>query len=375
MIGRDEAFMRRALELADRARGLTSPNPLVGAVIVAADGDVVGEGFHRAAGSAHGEIEALDAAGDRARGATLYVTLEPCVHHGRTPPCAPRVIASGVVRVVVAAGDPNPRVAGRGIAEMQAAGLSVTTGVLEAEARAQNRAFNTAMRRGRPHVTLKGAITLDGHIADLDGTSQWITSEAARAHAHRLRSEMDAIVVGIQTVLRDDPQLTVRLDAPWPREPYRVVIDSGARTPIDARIVRGPTPARTIVAVGAEAPAARRAALNAVGVTVIESAGGEGRVDLLGVLRWLAEREVRAVLVEGGGELHAGFLDVGLVDRVAIFVAPLVLGGRTAPSLVGGAGRRLKDAVRLGAFDVTRLGPDILLEADVTTAPDSPASN
>jgi diaminohydroxyphosphoribosylaminopyrimidine deaminase/5-amino-6-(5-phosphoribosylamino)uracil reductase len=361
----DVVFMRRALALAERARGLTSPNPMVGALVVDAGGAVAGEGYHRAAGQPHAEVEALDAAGRRAAGGTLYVTLEPCTHHGRTPPCAPRVIASGVRRVVVAIEDANPAVAGRGVAALRDASIEVAVGALAGEATRLNRAFITAMRLGRPHVTLKGAITLDGRIADVDRRSQWITGEAARRHAHRLRSEADAIVVGVETVLEDDPRLTVRLDTPWPREPYRVVVDSRARTPDAAQILSAGTPARTVVAIGAAAAADRVTALRARGVTVASCAGAAGRVDLAALLRWLAEREVRSVLVEGGGEVHAGFLDAGLVDRVAVFVAPLLLGGRTAPSLVGGAGRSLKDAIRLEAFEVTPLGTDLLLEADV----------
>jgi diaminohydroxyphosphoribosylaminopyrimidine deaminase/5-amino-6-(5-phosphoribosylamino)uracil reductase len=365
MSERDQAFMRRALELAARARGLTSPNPIVGAVVVAGD-EIVGEGFHRAAGEPHAEPEALDAAGGRARGGTLYVTLEPCVHHGRTPPCAPRVIASGVRRVVVALGDPDPRVAGRGLEALRAAGIDVTAGVLEDEAAHQNRAFLVAMRTGRPHVTLKGAMTLDGRIADVDGVSRWITGEAARRHAHRLRSESDAIAVGIETVLRDDPWLNVRLATPWPREPYRVVVDSLARTPVDARLIATGTAARAIVAVTDRAPRARVDALAARGATVVPCPAADGRVDVRALLAWLAGREARALLVEGGGEVHAAFLDAGLVDRVAVFVAPLLLGGRAATSLVGGTGRRLKDAIRLGPFEATPLGADVLLEADVT---------
>jgi diaminohydroxyphosphoribosylaminopyrimidine deaminase/5-amino-6-(5-phosphoribosylamino)uracil reductase len=238
--------------------------------------------------------------------------------------------------------------------------------VREAEAHAQNRAFVTAMRLGRPHVTLKGAMTLDGRIADTDRVSQWITSEPARVHAHRIRSEMDAIVVGIETALHDHPRLSVRLPAPWPREPYRVVIDSRARIPLDAPVITGGTPARAVIAVGSAAPTERIAALNARGATVIRCPGAEGRVDLAALLRWFAEREVRAVLVEGGAEVHASFIEAGLVDRIAVFIAPLLLGGRTAPSLVGGAGRKLADALPLDAFEITRFGPDVLLEADVT---------
>jgi diaminohydroxyphosphoribosylaminopyrimidine deaminase / 5-amino-6-(5-phosphoribosylamino)uracil reductase len=361
---RDERYMRRALELAERARGLTSPNPMVGAVVVA-DGEVVGEGFHRAAGQPHAEIEALAASGARASGATMYVTLEPCAHEGRTPACAPRVISAGIRRVVAAVGDPNPLVAGRGFDGLRAAGVSVTVGVLAADAERQNRAFLTAMREGRPHVTLKGAMTLDGKIADTRRVSRWITGEEARRRAHGLRSASDAIVVGVETVLRDDPELTVRIDRAWPREPYRVVLDALARTPVDARLVAAATPARAVVMVGPDAPADRVHALASRGVTVVPCPAADGHVDLRAALAALFSREVRAVLVEGGGEVHMAFLDAGLVDRVAVFVAPLLLGGRSAVALLGGAGRKLEDAVRLGPLDVQRLGPDLLIEADV----------
>jgi diaminohydroxyphosphoribosylaminopyrimidine deaminase/5-amino-6-(5-phosphoribosylamino)uracil reductase len=357
-------FMRRALELAEGGRGLTSPNPMVGAVVVDARGEIVGEGFHRRAGAAHAEIEALAAAGPGAGGSTLYVTLEPCVHHGRTAPCAPAIVAAGVARVVAAVGDPNPLVAGRGFAELRRAGVEVLEGVLGEEAGRQNRVFLTAMRERRPHVTLKAAMTLDGKIADVEGASRWITGAAARRHAHRLRSESDAIVVGVGTVLRDDPELTVRLDAPWPREPWRVVLDTGARTPAGAKLVGAGRPERALIAVG-DAPAGRVAALRAAGATVLGCPTRDGRVDLGALLAELFAREVRAVLVEGGAEVHAAFLDAGLVDRVAVYVAPLVVGGRGAPSPVGGAGRELKSALRLGGFSVTRLDPDVLLEADV----------
>jgi diaminohydroxyphosphoribosylaminopyrimidine deaminase/5-amino-6-(5-phosphoribosylamino)uracil reductase len=363
----DATFMRRALALAERGRGLTSPNPLVGAVVVR-EGQVVGEGAHLRAGGPHAEIEALAAAGAAARGATLYVTLEPCNHHGRTPPCAPAVAAAGLARVVAALSDPNPAVAGGGAGLLRAAGVAVEMGLLAGEAERQNRAWLTAMREGRPHVTLKAAATLDGRIADVHGTSQWITGEAARAHAHRLRADSDAVVVGVTTALRDDPALTVRLPAPWPREPYRVVLDTGARLRPDARLIQAATPARAVVAVGEGAPAERVAALQAAGVTVLRCPERAGGVDPAALLALLFGREVRAVLVEGGAETHAAFLDAGLVDRVALFVAPLVLGGRAAPGVVGGAGRELKNALRLGPLAVTALGDDLLLEADVLRA-------
>ena len=360
----DETFMRRALELADRASGLTSPNPLVGAVLVR-EGEVVGEGFHREAGEAHAEIAALAAAGERARGATLFVTLEPCAHWGRTPPCAPQVVASGVRRVVAALSDPNPYVAGRGLTILREAGVEVVVGLLADEAQRQNRAFLTAMRRGRPHVTLKIAMTLDGKIADRDGVSRWITGTEARAEAHRLRSQSDAILVGIGTVLADDPELTVRLGRPWPREPYRVVLDVDARTPAAARIVRAGTSSRTLVMVGPDAPSARVDGLAAAGAVVVRGPEREGRLDLESVLAELHKREVRALLVEGGAEVHGGFLEAGVVDRVVVFIAPLMLGGRGAPSPMAGLGLPLHGAQRLSPLSVRPVGSDLLIEADV----------
>ena len=360
----DERFMRRALELAERARGLTSPNPMVGAVVVLG-GAIVGEGFHAAAGRPHAEIEALAAAGGRARGATLYVTLEPCAHHGRTPPCAPAVVAAGVSRVVAAIRDPNPEVSGRGLASLRGAGVEITLGVGEDEAARQNRVFLTAMREGRPHVTLKAAMTLDGKLADVQGTSRWITAEGARLEAHRLRSEADAIVVGIGTVLADDPALTVRLPAPWPREPLRVVLDRAARTPPSARLITAGTPARALVAVAADAPAERVTALEGAGAGLLRLPVRDDRVEPGALLDALFAREVRGVLVEGGGEVHASFLEAGLVDRVAFFVAPRLLGGRRATPVVGGQGLALKDATRLGPLSVRQVGEDLLIEADV----------
>jgi diaminohydroxyphosphoribosylaminopyrimidine deaminase / 5-amino-6-(5-phosphoribosylamino)uracil reductase len=363
----EEHFMQRALDLAERARGLTSPNPMVGAVVVAGDA-IVGEGFHREAGAPHAEIEALAMAGARARGATLYVTLAPCNHHGRTPPCAPAVAAAGVARVVSAIDDPNP-VAGDGLALLRAAGIEVVSGVLAETAERQNRVFFTSVRERRPHVTLKAAMTADGKIGDVHGSSKWITGEAARAESHRMRSEVDAIVVGVTTVLRDDPALTVRLAAPWPREPYRVLLDSDARTPPHAQVLRSGSPARALVAIGADAPAARVRALEEAGATVARCPAPDGRVDIATLLADLFARDVRAVLVEGGGEAHAAFLDADVVDRVLLFVAPLLLGGRTAPSVVDGRGRDLKDAVRLGPFAVRAVGADLLIEADVLRGP------
>jgi diaminohydroxyphosphoribosylaminopyrimidine deaminase / 5-amino-6-(5-phosphoribosylamino)uracil reductase len=360
----DIRWMARALALAARGRGMTSPNPMVGAVVVQ-DGAVVAERFHERAGGPHAEAAALEAAGDSARGTTLYVTLEPCNHVGRTPPCVAAILRAGVRRVVAAVRDPNPRVTGGGAAALAAAGVDVSLGCLETEARELNRAFFTVVAQQRPHVTAKWAMTLDGKIAAHDRRSQWITGEAARRETHRLRSESDAIVTGIGTVLADDPALTVRLGEPWPREPYRVVVDGRARLPLDAALLRTGTRARVLVAVGEEAPAARVAALASAGVTVLQCKSREGRVDVTDLCARLLGLDVMALLLEGGSELTGAFLQAGLVDRVAVFVAPKLLGGATAPGPAGGPGLTLPDAVRLGRLTARPIGDDWLLEGTV----------
>jgi diaminohydroxyphosphoribosylaminopyrimidine deaminase/5-amino-6-(5-phosphoribosylamino)uracil reductase len=356
--------MDRALRLAERGIGLTSPNPMVGAVLLK-DERVVGEGAHLRAGGPHAEAVALDLAGPAARGATCYVTLEPCAHFGRTPPCADALVRAGVARVVAATGDPHRQVDGRGLARLRAAGVSVTVGVRDAEARALNRAFLCAVTAGRPHVTLKAAVTLDGKIAASDGSSRWITGEAARLEAHRLRFAADAVLAGIGTVLADDPQLTVRHPALPAKEPLRVVVDSRLRIPGDARVLRSGDPGRCVVACVAPAPAGPAAALRAQGARVLEIPGEEGRVDLGALLEALRALDVIAVLAEGGAELGGALADAGLVDRVAFFVAPRLLGGRDAPGALGGRGRSLKDALQLAAVTTRRLGEDLLVEADV----------
>ncbi|HUG36085.1 MAG TPA: bifunctional diaminohydroxyphosphoribosylaminopyrimidine deaminase/5-amino-6-(5-phosphoribosylamino)uracil reductase RibD [Candidatus Limnocylindrales bacterium] len=363
----DVRWMRRAIELAESGRGLTSPNPMVGAVVVK-DGRSLGEGFHARAGGLHAEAEALQRAGAAAHGATVYVTLEPCNHRGRTPPCVEAVLAAGVARVVAAIADPNPRVTGGGARALRAAGVDVTMGCLGAEVARQNRTFFTAMRRGRPHVTLKCAMTLDGKIAAFDGSARWITGEDARRLGHRLRSEVDAVVVGIGTALADNPSLDVRLGDPWPREPFRLVVDSAARLPVTARLIATGRPVRAAVAVTDRAPAERVAALEARGVTVLRCKERQERVDLEDLCAHLFALDVIGVLLEGGGELNASFLEAGLVDRVAVFIAPLLLGGATAPTAVGGAGRLLPHAIALEDMDVRRVGRDWLIEADIRHA-------
>ena len=360
----DLQWMARALTLAARGRGLTSPNPMVGAILVR-DGAMLAERFHERAGGAHAEAAALAEAGERARGAILYVTLEPCNHVGRTPPCVDAIIRAGVRRVVSATRDPNPRVKGGGTAALATAGVEVTTPCLEREARDLNRAFFTAVERQRPHVTVKWAMTLDGKIASFDRRSQWITGEAARQEGHRLRSQSDAIVTGIGTVLADDPALTVRLAQPWPREPYRVVVDSRARLPLDAKLLQTGRRSRVLVAVGEAAAPQRLAALETAGVTVLACKSREGRVDVADLGARLLALDVTAVLLEAGSELTGAFVQAGLVDRVAAFVAPTLLGGADAPTSVGGPGLALANALSLTNMTVRPIGADWLIEADV----------
>ncbi len=342
----DERLMQRALELAARGAGETNPNPLVGCVVARA-GRILGEGFHHRAGGPHAEMLALRAAGRSARGATLYVTLEPCSHEGRTPPCAPRVREAGIARVVAALVDPDPRVSGRGLRLLRRAGARVTTGVCADLAEAQNVRFLTAARRGRPFVLLKAALTLDGRIATASGESKWITSSAERRQARGLRRLHDAVLVGVGTAVSDDPLL---LPQPRTRRAFtRVVLDTSLRLPPTSRLVASASP-RTplLVLCGGEATARRRRALAAPGVTLVEVATKGGRVDPAAALEALFERGLTSVMIEGGSEVLGSFLVARLVDEVALFRAPLLLGGRGSRAAFGGRDpRALGDALRL----------------------------
>lgn len=373
----DVRWMRLALELAEAALGQTSPNPVVGAVVVK-DGEVVGLGAHMRAGEPHAEVHALKMAGERAVGATLYVTLEPCNHYGKTPPCTEQIIAAGIHKVVVACTDSHPLVQGAGIARLKEAGIEVMTGVCEAEARHLNRYFFKRAATGRPFVTVKTAATLDGKLAAHTGDSRWVTGEAARRRVHRLRRQHDAIMVGINTVLHDDPELTVRWGEEKARPPLRVVIDSRLRLPMDCKLVRdGKAP--TLVYTTVRAPLERREALRRNGVEVVvlpgETAGrpapgqaSEGdavqaqRVDLAAALDDLGRRGVLSVLVEGGGTLNFSLLEERLVDEVVAFIAPKIVGGAAAPTAFGGSGfPRMAEAVPLTDVRVEQVGDDLCL--------------
>ncbi|MBX3732743.1 MAG: bifunctional diaminohydroxyphosphoribosylaminopyrimidine deaminase/5-amino-6-(5-phosphoribosylamino)uracil reductase RibD [Verrucomicrobiae bacterium] len=363
--------MRRALRLARRALGETSPNPMVGAIVVRG-GEVLGEGWHRRAGGPHAEIEALEAArrrGHRTEGATLVVTLEPCCTHGRTPPCTGAIVAAGIRRVVAGATDPNPRHAGRGFDALREAGVDVATGVLGEDAARLNEGFNHWIRRETPWVTLKAAMSLDGRLATRTGESRWVSGERARAHGQRLRRASDAILVGIGTVLADNPALTLRRGGTPVGCRLRVVLDTRARTPADARVVCDAFADRTRIVVGREAPEGRVAALRRR-VVVWTAPLRNGHVDLRWVLKRLGRERVTSVLVEGGGEVHAAFLEAGLAHRISWVMAPLVIGGREAPRAVAGDGFATRDRMPgLDAIQWRRLGDDLLLEALVVHAP------
>ena len=358
----DRTYMRRALELAARARGRTSPNPMVGAVLVK-NGTVVGEGFHSFAGSDHAELEALREAEAAAAGATLYVTLEPCCHFGRTPPCVDRIIQARVGRVVVPCEDPNPAVSGKGFAALRAAGLIVDVGVLAEEATRLNEAFFTFVRTGRPFVILKAAASLDGKIATRTGDSRWITGESARQHVHHLRNEVDAVLVGIGTILRDDPMLTTRLGTPDQRDPTRVIVDNLARLPLRAQVINRASTAPTVLAVSEMAPRARLEALEREGVQVLAVPGSPRRVSLARLMEALGKMGFLSVMVEGGAEINASALQEGVVDKLLLFLAPILIGGKSTPTAVGGDGiETLRQATRLRHVRLDRFGEDILIE-------------
>ena len=361
----DAAFMRLALALAERGRGRVSPNPLVGCVVVK-DGEVVGEAEHARAPGPHAEDPALAAAGDRARGATVYVTLEPCDHHGRTPPCTEALLAAGVDRVVAATLDPNPLVDGRGVARLKQGGVQVDVGLLAREAEQQNEVFRVAQRERRPFVLYKTAMSLDGKIAVRTGRSRWITGESSRDRVHRWRDEFDAVAVGINTVLLDDPALTTRIAGG--HTPRKVVFDSVARTPTTARLFDDDPqgePGRVTVFVTDEAPAARVEALKARGAEVVAVRADRGRPDVAAALSELYARDVTSLLLEGGGTLAWDFFAARSVDRVAWFVAPKLLGGSAAGPLAGLGVASVEEAFELADVLTETIGHDLLVTGKV----------
>jgi len=354
--------MERALSLAGLALGSTSPNPAVGAVIIRS-GEVVGEGYTQPAGQAHAEVVALQQAGQAARGAELYVTLEPCCHYGRTPPCTRSIIEAGISAVHMSVIDPNPLVSGKGRAELEKAGIKTSVGYLEREALELNEAYVKYITTGIPFVTAKFAMSLDGKIATWSGHSKYISCEESRRFVHTLRHNADAIMVGINTILLDDPHLTVRISGDGGtviKQPLRVVVDSYGKTPLEAQIFK--EPGRTVLAVAEDIEQDRVQAFQKKGAGIIKVQAAAGFLDLKGLFVELGKREITNLLVEGGGTLLGSFFDQGLVDKVAVFVAPMIIGGKAARSAVGGVGvERVQEAKRLQEIAITRFGEDVLI--------------
>lgn len=363
-IHKSHKFMSRALSLARRGLGRTSPNPMVGAVVVK-DGKIIGEGFHRATGEPHAEVEAIRAAGVETHGAELYVTLEPCNHYGRTPPCTQAIMAAGVKRVYYGIDDPNPSVIGGGAEFLRKAGIEVVGQVLENRCRALNEVYLTNVTLRRPFVYLKLAMSLDGRIATRTGHSRWITSEQSRLKAHRLRDRVSAIMVGIETVIVDNPSLTTRLKGRQGRDPIRIVADSNLRTPIEANIFNQTSQAGVIIATRSNPPSRLKARLEKKGAKVIQTTGPD-RVDLKDLLTNLYKMGITSLLIEGGAGLAWGALEARIVDRCMFFYAPIIIGGKSAPTGVSGTGiNRLEEAPRLVEMRSLKVGPDILVEGKV----------
>jgi len=358
MIDIKNKMMRRALALARRGLGRTSPNPAVGCVIVR-NGEIVGEGWHRKAGTPHAEVHALSQAGARARAADVYVTLEPCSHHGRTPPCAEALIKAGVARVFAGMTDPNPLVSGCGLAMLREAGISVECGFLEDECRLLNEAFLKHVTTGLPFVILKSAMTLDGKTATASGDSKWITCEESRRYVHTLRSRVDAIMVGVGTVLADDPQLTCRMVRG--KDPHRIIVDSRLRTPPTAALFHLDSGAKTILATIERDPE-KNAVIHGLAAETLLCEEEEGRVDLADLFRRLGARGVQSILLEGGRELVGAAVRKGLVDKYLLFYAPKIIAGGDGYGLCSGPGiERMGDALRLKATSVRRFAEDFLV--------------
>jgi diaminohydroxyphosphoribosylaminopyrimidine deaminase/5-amino-6-(5-phosphoribosylamino)uracil reductase len=362
---KDTAYMKQALGLARKGLGRTSPNPLVGAVVVR-KGVVVGQGFHQRAGGPHAEVIALSRAGEKAGGADLYVTLEPCNHFGRTPPCTQAVLESGVKRVIIGMADPNPHVRGGGADLLRTQGIEVVQGVLEEDCRRLNEVYLKWVTTGFPFVVLKAAISLDGRIATRTGDSKWISNEKSRLLVHRLRNQVDALLIGSGTVLADDPRLTVRLPRGKIKDPWRIIIDPGLVTPRRARILSGP--AKTLIVTGGKASSKKIKDLEARGLEILSLPERAGRISIKGLLAVLGRRGITSLLVEGGAEVYASFIEEKQADKVILFIAPCLIGGREARGLLGGRGvARISQAVRLKEMKVRTLAGDILVEGYLET--------
>ena len=355
--------MRRVLELAQRARGRTSPNPMVGAVVVRR-GKVVGEGYHSRAGHPHAEIEALRRAGNKARSADLYVNLEPCCHFGRTPPCSDAIVQAGIKRVFVGMKDPNKQVSGKGLRTLKAQSIVIVSGVLKEECMKLNESFVKVMKTGMPFVILKTAMSLDGKIAARSGDSRWISGKLARNHVHKIRNHVDAIMVGTETVLQDNPRLTCRLETGSVKHPVRIILDRRNRIPLTANVFKNSRSQPVIYVTGPDISSARQKALSARKVEILNSKIGKNGFHIKHLLKKLANRDMNSILIEGGAELNASVLKAGVVDKVVAFISPILIGGSTAPGFLGGRGvMKVNSAIKLKNLEVTKIGEDLMVEA------------
>ena len=358
----DQKFMEMALELALRGRGFTSPNPMVGSVVVR-DDKVVGVGYHQAAGQAHAEVIAIDDAGTRARGATLYVNLEPCNHTGRTPPCTQKIIEAGIRRVVVAMKDPNPKVKGGGIQFLERNGIRVSVGVCAEAAKKLNEVFIKFVSTGRPFTLLKCAATLDGRIATRTGDSKWVTGEKSREFVHQLRHTVDAILVGINTVKKDDPSLTTRLAEGRGRDPVRIILDTNLCIPPDARVLRLDSNSDTILVAARPVSEEKRAALEKDGVRILDSQPGKGLIDMRRLVDQLGAMGITSLLIEGGSRVAASALEAGIVDKIMFFYAPKISGGDDGVPICRGKGPEfMDDCIQVSDIAVRRFGDDVMVE-------------
>jgi diaminohydroxyphosphoribosylaminopyrimidine deaminase/5-amino-6-(5-phosphoribosylamino)uracil reductase len=365
----DELFMKRALELAVRGQGRTTPNPMVGAVVVK-DARIIGEGYHEAAGRAHAEVSALEAAGSAAAGATLYVTLEPCNHTGRTPPCTEKILGAGIRRVVVAMADPNPHVKGGGIDFIRKRGVEVTTGVQESRARRLNEAYVKYITTGLPFVVVKCAATLDGWIATGSGDSRWVSGQQSRQYVHRLRHAMDAILVGVDTIVADDPRLTARLNGVEGMHPRRIILDTHLRISDNARVLRTEGGADTIVVTGPSISQKRAKKVAGDGVRVLAAPVKNGRIDLDALMPLLGSMQVTSLLIEGGGAVIGSALRDQVVDKILFFYAPKIFGGDNGVPMCRGSGPDLmKDCMAVEDINVHRFGDDVMIEGYVRSNP------
>ncbi|MFO7716290.1 bifunctional diaminohydroxyphosphoribosylaminopyrimidine deaminase/5-amino-6-(5-phosphoribosylamino)uracil reductase RibD [Desulfosarcina sp.] len=358
----DRKYMLQALDLAEKGLGRTSPNPMVGAVLVK-DGRVVGRGYHQRAGEPHAEVNAIDDAGEHARGATLYVTLEPCNHFGRTPPCTRKILDAGIRRVVVAMDDPNPGVQGGGVRYLQDQGIDVTTGVCEKSARTLNEAFITWVTTGRPFVIVKCAATLDGRIATRTGDSRWVTGPASRQFVHRLRHAVDAIMVGVKTVIKDDPSLTTRMDGQPGADPTRIILDTRLSIPLTSKLLRLKSHAPTWMVCGVNAAAERRAALENAGARVVTAPLKGRRIDLSALMRQLGEMGITSLLIEGGATVIGSAFAADIVHKVCFFYAPKILGGDDGAPICRGAGpEHMRESIAVHDLSVFRFDADVMLQ-------------